>query len=40
MEIGIICLLACARVRFDSVLFAMVNYILSFCFLFEDTYGR
>lgn len=29
------------RVRFDSVLFAMVNYILrNSCFLFEDVYGR
>lgn len=30
----------CARVRFDSLLSAMVDCILSFCFLFEDTYGR
>lgn len=40
MGIGIRYLLACLRVRCDSVLFAMANYILSFCFLFEDAYGR
>lgn len=28
IEIGIRCLLACLRVRFDSLLFAMVNCIL------------
>lgn len=33
MGMGIRCLLACARARFDCLLFAIA-------FLFEDAYGR
>lgn len=41
MGMGIRYLLACLRVRFDSLLFAMVNCILrNYFFLFVDVYGR